>query len=69
MIGSIVKKTAIKILGTKNERELNRLQPVVERINSLEPEFQKLSNSFQRLLPSSGRLPRGRWESVTLTFS
>ncbi len=35
MIGSIVKKTAIKILGTKNERELNRLQPVVERINRL----------------------------------
>ena len=45
MIGSIVKKTAIKILGTKNERELNRLQPLVERINSLEPEFQKLSNA------------------------
>jgi preprotein translocase subunit SecA len=48
MIGSIVKKTAIKILGTKNERELNRLQPVVERINSLEPEFQKLSNAELR---------------------
>ncbi len=45
MIGSIVKKTAIKILGTKNERELNRLQPMVERINRLEPEFQRLSNS------------------------
>ena len=48
MIGSIVKKTAIKILGTKNERELNRLQPVVERINRLEPEFQKLSNADLR---------------------
>jgi preprotein translocase subunit SecA len=45
MIGSIVKKTAIKILGTKNERELNRLQPIVEQINRLEPEFQKLSNT------------------------
>ncbi len=48
MIGSIVKKTAIKILGTKNERELSRLQPVVERINRLEPEFQKLSNDELR---------------------
>jgi len=48
MIGSIVKKTAIKILGTKNERELNRLQPIVERINRLEPEFQKLSNADLR---------------------
>jgi preprotein translocase subunit SecA len=48
MIGSIVKKTAIKILGTKNERELNRLQPIVERINRLEPEFQKLSNDDMR---------------------
>jgi preprotein translocase subunit SecA len=48
MIGSIVKKTAIKILGTKNERELNRLQPIVERINGLEPEFQQLSNADLR---------------------
>lgn len=48
MIGSIVKKTAIKILGTKNERELNRLQPIVERISRLEPEFQKLSNADLR---------------------
>ncbi len=45
MIGSIVKKTAIKILGSKNERELHRLQPIVERINRLEPGFQKLSNA------------------------
>jgi len=45
MIGSIAKKTAIKILGSKNERELHRLQPMVERINHLEPGFQKLSNA------------------------
>jgi preprotein translocase subunit SecA len=45
MIGSIVKKTAIKILGTKNERELHHLQPTVEGINGLEAEFQKLSNA------------------------
>jgi len=48
MIGSIVKKTAIKILGTKNERELHRLQPMVERINRLEPELQKLDTAQLR---------------------
>jgi len=48
MIGSIVKKTAIKILGTKNERELNRLQPMVERINRLELDFQNLSSADLR---------------------
>jgi preprotein translocase SecA subunit len=32
-----------KIVGTKNERELKKLRPLVERINSLEPQFQALS--------------------------
>jgi len=34
---------AKKIFGSKNERELRRLWPVVEKINSLEPELKKLS--------------------------
>ena len=38
MIGSILKK----IVGTKNERELKRIQPIVERINGLEREVQRL---------------------------
>jgi preprotein translocase subunit SecA len=33
-----------KIIGTKNEREINRLIPVVERINSLEPAISALSD-------------------------
>lgn len=33
-----------KIIGTKNERELKKLKPVIERINALEPEIQKLSD-------------------------
>ena len=34
-----------KIVGTKNERELKRLKPIVERINALEPSMQKLSDA------------------------
>ncbi|RUM86948.1 MAG: preprotein translocase subunit SecA [Thermodesulfatator sp.] len=38
-------KIAAKIVGTKNERELKKLQPVVGRINALEPEMRKLSDA------------------------
>src|SRR6266545_4199510 len=40
MLGSLIKK----IVGSKNERELKRLWPVVEKINSLEPEMTGLSD-------------------------
>ncbi len=33
-----------KVFGTKNERVLKKIQPQVERINSLEPEIQKLDD-------------------------
>ena len=33
-----------KVFGSKNERELKQLQPLVERINALEPEMQALSD-------------------------
>jgi preprotein translocase subunit SecA len=33
-----------KVFGSKNERELKQIQPVVEKINSLEPEVQALSD-------------------------
>ena len=32
------------ILGSKNERELKKIQPTVDLINQLEPDFQKLSD-------------------------
>jgi preprotein translocase SecA subunit len=32
-----------KIVGSKNDRELKRLRPLVEKINRLEPEFTRLS--------------------------
>jgi preprotein translocase subunit SecA len=34
-----------KVIGTKNERELKKLQPLVVRINELEPALQKLSDA------------------------
>jgi len=37
-----------KIFGTKNERDLKRLQPYVSAINELEPQIQKLSNDQLR---------------------
>ncbi|PIV39284.1 MAG: preprotein translocase subunit SecA, partial [Candidatus Omnitrophica bacterium CG02_land_8_20_14_3_00__42_8] len=37
-----------KIIGTQNEREIKRLRPLVEKINSLEPEVQKLSDAQLR---------------------
>jgi len=37
-----------KIFGTKNEREIKRLQPRVAAINALEPEMQKLSDDELR---------------------
>ena len=40
MIGWLVKK----IIGSKNEREIKKLKPVVEKINALEGELDSLSN-------------------------
>jgi preprotein translocase subunit SecA len=37
-----------KVFGTKNEREVKRLQPVIDHINSLEPEMQRLSDDQLR---------------------
>jgi preprotein translocase subunit SecA len=37
-------KRLISFIGDSNERELRRLQPAVDGINALEPEFEKLSN-------------------------
>ncbi len=34
-----------KIFGSKNERELRRLAPIVDRVSALEPEYQSLSEA------------------------
>ena len=41
MIGSILKK----IVGSKNDRELKKLQQQVDDINALEPSVQALTNT------------------------
>ncbi len=41
MIGSVIKK----IVGSQNERDLKKLQQSVDRINALEPDIQKLTDS------------------------
>src|SRR4030042_1342714 len=41
MLGSLVKG----IFGSKNERELKRMAPLVDQINSLEPRYQTLSDA------------------------
>ncbi|HXH84805.1 MAG TPA: preprotein translocase subunit SecA, partial [Candidatus Tectomicrobia bacterium] len=37
-----------KVFGTKNEREVKRLLPLIERINALEPEMQRLDDAGLR---------------------
>jgi preprotein translocase subunit SecA len=39
-----------KIIGSKNDRDLKQIDPFVERINALEPEMQRLSDSQLREL-------------------
>ena len=40
--------TISKIFGDKSSRDRKRLQPIVNRINQLRPEYQKLSNDELR---------------------
>jgi len=44
MIGSLIKK----IVGSKNERELKRIQPLIEKINQFEPNISSLSDDQLR---------------------
>jgi preprotein translocase subunit SecA len=44
MFGALVKK----IVGSKNEREIKKLQPIVEKIGALEPEIKKLTDDQLR---------------------
>ncbi|MBI1922302.1 MAG: preprotein translocase subunit SecA [Geobacter sp.] len=60
MFGSIIKK----IVGSKNERELKRLWPVVEKINGLEPSIQKLTDDQLRNKTFEFKERLGRGESL-----
>jgi preprotein translocase subunit SecA len=40
----MINKLLAKVIGTRNEREIKRMRPMVDRINALEPEMQALSD-------------------------
>ena len=44
----MIKGLVRKLFGSHNDRELRRMAPIVEKINSLEPAFQRLSNDELR---------------------
>ena len=50
-----------KVFGSKNDRELKRIQPLVDRINTLEPRFRSMSDAeLQAMTPRfKERLERG----------
>ncbi len=57
-------KFLTKVFGSKNERELRKLQPVVDKINALEPEMQAMNDDrlkgqtvlFKKRLENGGSL-------------
>ena len=57
MIGSLIKK----VVGSKNERELKRMRPIVNRVNELEPQVRPLTDDQLRAKSSEfkERLDRG----------
>ncbi|MGD8985218.1 MAG: preprotein translocase subunit SecA, partial [Desulfobacteraceae bacterium] len=60
MIGKVVKG----IFGSKNERELKRMAPMVETINRLEPQFQALSDTQIRAKTAEFKERLSRGESL-----
>jgi preprotein translocase subunit SecA len=60
MIGALIKK----IVGSKNERELRRIQPYVDKINQMEPEISPLSDDQLRAKTSEFKERIERGESI-----
>ena len=60
MIGSLIKK----IVGSKNERELKRIQPIVQRINPIEPKILPLNDDQLRDKTAEFKERIGRGESL-----
>ena len=60
----ILTKVLAKIVGTKNERELKRLRPIVERINALESQMRKLKDQELAAKTAEFRERLSRGESL-----
>ena len=44
-VEKIIDKVVAAFIGTKHERDIKKIQPLVEQINALEPEMQKLADT------------------------
>jgi len=53
-----------KVIGTQNERELKRIQPLVARINEFEPSMQQLSDPALRAKTAEFRERFGKGETL-----
>jgi len=51
----VINAILTKILGSKNEREIKKLRPIVDRINALEKEFEKKSREELQSLTAKWR--------------
>jgi len=60
----VLKLAARKLFGSRNERELKRLRPYLERINGLEPEASRLSDFQLQAKTAEFRQRHGRGESL-----
>ena len=55
---------ARKIFGTANDRKIRRMNPIVESINALEPEFEALSDDALRAKTAEFRERLEKGESL-----
>jgi preprotein translocase subunit SecA len=56
-VDKLIDNVVARFIGTKHERDIKRIQPLVDSINELEPEMQKLSDA-----EIAGRTPQLRAE-------
>lgn len=60
----MIKLLGKKIFGSRNERELKKIRPLLDRINALEPEIKKLSESQLKAKTAEFKERYGRGESL-----
>jgi len=60
----LIKLLGKKIFGSRNERELKKIRPLLDRINALEPEIKKLSESQLKAKTAEFKERYGRGESL-----
>ena len=58
---SMLLNVAKKLFGSGNDRELKRLRPIIEQVNSFEPQMQKLTQEqlAQKTIEFRERIDRG----------